>query len=60
MIKTKIINEVLGMPKEHVENTLKLLIDNMRQNKNLKFISESVFEATQLGDKPLYSSFAEL
>ncbi|MBI2499435.1 hypothetical protein HYV88_04300 [Candidatus Woesearchaeota archaeon] len=60
MIKTKIINEVLGSPKEHVENTMKLLIDNMKKNKNLKFNSEKIFEAMQLEDKPLYSSFAEL
>ncbi len=60
MIKVRIINEVLGSPKEHVENTLKLLLDNMRQNKNLKLINEMIFEATKLGDKPLYSSFAEL
>lgn len=60
MIKVRIINEVLGSPKEHVENTLKLLLDNMRQNKNLKLINEIIFEATKLEDKPLYSSFAEL
>lgn len=60
MIKTKIINEVLGSPKEHVENTMKLLIDNMKKNGNLKFNSENIFEAVKLENNPLYSSFAEL
>lgn len=60
MIKARIINEVLGAPKDHVETTLKLLVDNMRQNKNTKVMSESIFEATKLPDKPLYSSFVEL
>lgn len=61
MIKTKIINEVLGSPKEHVENTMGLLINNIKQNNNWKVERDEIFEAKKLNENsPFYSSFIEM
>ncbi|MEK6934689.1 MAG: hypothetical protein AABW46_02315 [Nanoarchaeota archaeon] len=60
MVKVKIINEVLGSPKDHVEKTLKLLMDAARRNKDFKINSEKIFEARKLEDNPFFSAFTEL
>ncbi len=56
-IRAKTIVEMLGVPKEHVEATLRGYIKKLRNN-GLQIISEDFAEATEQGK--LFSAFAEL
>lgn len=55
-IVAKIIEEALGSPKEHVENSLKNLIEKIKTQH--KVISYNVYEAVE--SQTLWSSYAEL
>lgn len=57
-ITCKTIIEILGAPKEHVEETLKKYLDLMRKSKDLKIVDEYASKAEKK-DK-FFSAFAEL
>ena len=59
MIKAKIISEVLGSPQEHVDKTLNVLLDKIKERKELNVVNERVFESQKVEDKPLYTGFIE-
>ncbi len=57
-IHTNIMFEVLGNPKEHVENSLKQYLDNLKEIEDITIISEEIEPAVQQED--LWSTFAEV
>jgi len=57
-IRCRVILEVLGKPKEHIEKTLKSYVDKIRQNQNYMLLNEDIAEAKQ--QETMWSSFAEL
>ena len=59
-ISAKVIIEVLGAPKAHVEETIKLIVEKAKEYKNIKVNNDEVFDATQIKDKPFFTTFAEL
>ena len=44
----KVIIEILGAPKEHVEKTMKLVLDKVREQKYLKVLRDKIFETKQI------------
>ena len=57
-IKVKVIIEVLGSPKEHVEKALSLIINKVKDEKNLEVLKAVSFDAKQI--KQFWSTFAEI
>lgn len=57
-LRCKIIIEVLGKPKEHVEKALKMYVDRIRQDPDLIILREDFADAKQ--KKELWATFAEL
>jgi hypothetical protein len=57
-ILARIIIEVLGAPKEHVEEAIKLVVDKIRDSKEMEILSESTYEAVEKGK--LFTTFSEL
>src|SRR3989344_1962005 len=66
-IVAKIIMEMLGAPKEHVDDTMKLVMDKMSKDDKFKVIINKVFPSEEINDKKLtgnknvkfFSTFAE-
>lgn len=64
-IHAVLIIEIAGKPAEHVENTLKLLIDNFEKEKGIEMLGKELFkpkhvEIEQFKDKDIFSAFAEI
>ena len=59
MIKAKIISEVVGSPQEHVDKTLQLLLDKIKERKNLQVKNEKMFSAQPMEKSSLFSGFLE-
>lgn len=57
-ILSRVILEVAGKPKEHVEKTLKDLVESARESNSFGVISYNIFEAKE--SDGIWSSFAEL
>lgn len=55
----KVISEVLGSPQEHVDKTLYLLLNKIKERKELQVSNEHVFKAEKMEDKPLFTGFLE-
>ena len=56
----RIIIEVLGSPKEHVESTLKQVIDKLKEEPNIRLIRQTTYEAEQQDKTKLWSAFSEI
>ncbi|MBI2109555.1 hypothetical protein HYT58_00075 [Candidatus Woesearchaeota archaeon] len=56
----KTIIEVLGSPKEHVEETVKLLIEKAKRSKSFEVLRHEVFPAHEVKDKPFWTAFTEM
>lgn len=57
-IRTIITLEVVGKPQKHVEDALKLYVDNLKKDSRITFIKEDFGEAIE--EEGLWSTFAEL
>jgi len=57
-IRTIIIFELVGKPKEHIENTLKKYIEEIESKEEAIFISKDFSDATKL-ENGLFSAFCE-
>ena len=55
-MKTRLIIEIAGSPKEHVEEVMKQIIQKVQQEK--KVLKYNIFEAEQRGK--LFSTFTEI
>lgn len=56
-IKTKVIIEVIGSPKEHVEKALGMILNRVKEEKYLEVVKAASFDAKQV--KEFWSTFAE-
>ncbi len=61
-IQGRVIVELMGKPKEHIENTLKKYIEHMKSNDDLEILSEKFNEAKKVeeSEKGLFAAFVEL
>ena len=60
-IYARIILEIVGKPKEHVENTLKEYIEKIKkEEKEIKLITEYIEESVKQEGSDLFTSFAEI
>jgi len=57
-IKAKIIIELLGKPKEHIEETMNKVLDELKERKNVEILNKKVSEAKEL--EKFFSIFSEL
>lgn len=57
-VLAKVIIEVVGKPKEHVEESIKIVLDNIKKEKGIKPIKMKIFKPKEVDS--LFSSFAEL
>lgn len=60
MITFRAILEVLGAPKEHVEKSIALFVDNIKNNENYTVLSEEIHPAEDAEEKDMFVTFAEL
>src|SRR3989338_11361956 len=58
-IRARLIIEVVGLPKEHVSETLNKLIEKIRDDNVLILEKQEIFEPVELKDMKLFSSFVE-
>lgn len=58
-IVARITVEVLGSPKEHVEETLINVLKKLKEEKNIKIKEEKAYECAQMDNK-LWSTFADI
>lgn len=56
MLKVRFIIEVAGYPKDHVENTMKAVVEKLKKEK--KVMRYNIFEAEQ--KEKLFSTFSEV
>ena len=59
-VKVRMVIEILGKPKDHVEKTLKEVIGKLKAEKNIKNVSEKIFDAQPIENNKYFSTFAEL
>ena len=57
-IQCRIIIEILGNPKEHVENTIKIVLKKLEEEKDVDLTSYDLHPAKEQDDK-MFSSYAE-
>ncbi len=59
LIRCKSILEVLGKPKEHVEKTIKLLVEKVKEDPEISVLDEKYAEI-EPREKTMFSTFVEL
>lgn len=59
-LKARAVIEILGSPEQHVQKTMQMILDKAKQYPNTTITSEKLFPAEKMGDKKLWSTFAEL
>ena len=52
--------EVMGKPKDHVEKTVDLMLNNLKERKGIELTNIERNEAEQLDDSPMYTAFFEI
>lgn len=57
-VNAKIILEIMGAPKEHIEKTLKEYVEKLKEDKQIKITKEYLAPAEK--QKKLFTTFAEL
>lgn len=56
---TRVIIEIIGAPKEHVDATLKDVEEHLKQQSDMKVLKSNFFKAEKMKDKPFFSAFIE-
>src|SRR3989338_2726967 len=59
LIRCRAILEVLGKPKEHVEKTIKLLVEKVKEDPEISVLNERYSEITPQ-EKTMFSIYVEL
>lgn len=59
LIRCRAILEVLGKPKEHVEKTIKLLVEKIKEDPEISVLNEKYADIKPQG-KTMFSTFVEL
>ncbi len=57
-ILTRVIIEIVGKPKEHIEKALKIVVEKIKEEKDIQIVEEKVFDAEK--QEEMFSTFAEL
>ena len=57
MIKALMIIELMGSPKEHIEELMKAILDNLKKEKEVKVANEKLSDVKEV--KGFYSAFSE-
>ena len=61
VIEARLILEILGRPKEHVKNTLGMLVDQMDKEKGVSVKKKTIHEPVEIKDsKDMFTTFAEV
>jgi hypothetical protein len=59
-VEFRVISEILGHPKEHVDTTLKIYIEAIKKNNAYKILDEQLFDAEKQEKTGMYSGFVDL
>lgn len=59
-IVARIIFEVMGSPKEHIEATMKGVIDRLGIDKKVKILNYNIFDAAPMEKTKMWSTYAEV
>jgi hypothetical protein len=60
-IKVKLVVELLGSPKEHVEETMKMVIEKLKKESGVALLKEVTYPAEQNEQvKPMWSTFSDI
>ncbi len=59
-LKIKSVIEVVGAPKEHVDESMKTVIEKLSSYKGLKLVKHDIHESEKLEDTPFWSTFCDL
>ena len=60
-VKIRAIIEIAGRPKEHIENSIRLLLDKLKSEADIKIEENEIFDAKKLVEEgSMYTIFAEL
>jgi len=59
-IESTIIFEIMGKPKEHVDETIKMLVEKLGDEKGLEIKQKKIAEPKAIEDKDLFTSFADV
>jgi len=60
-VQAALIIEVLGKPPEHLVETLKDMVQKIKEEKGVEVISDKINQASELKEKPgFYTNFAEI
>ncbi len=57
-ILTRVIIEIVGKPKEHVDKALRVVIDNIKEQKNIEIVEKKLFNAEK--QEEMFGAFTEL
>jgi len=57
-ILTRIIIEIVGKPKEHIEKALKVVVEKIKEEKDIEIVEEQIFNAEK--QEEMFNVFAEL
>lgn len=57
-ILTRVIIEIVGKPKEHIEKALKIVLEKIKEQKDINVVEEKLFDAEK--QEEMFSTFAEL
>ena len=57
-IKARIVIEIAGIPKEHVESTLKMVIEKLTTEKDVNVMRQTTYEPVEIGK--LWSTFSDI
>src|SRR3989344_60198 len=62
-VHSRVIVEVVGKPKEHVEDTIKNYVEKLKTNPDFEIITHNISEANEIKDEKnpgLWGTFAEI
>jgi len=57
-VQAKIVIEILGRPKEHVEDTMKKIVDKLKDEEKVKLLKETTYKAEEI--EKMWSTFSDL
>lgn len=57
-VQAKLVIEILGTPREHVEETMKTVIEKLKNEQGVKLLRETTYKAEQI--KKMWSTFSDL
>ena len=58
-LRCRFMQEILGSPKEHVENTLRLVLQKLEEERDVEIVSGKVHPPELQDDKKMFSAYSE-